>query len=647
MNKQIRTLHFAFSPVQGFVSQARRTRDLWAGSYLLSWLAGQAMQALIPKGGKIQLPDVENDPLFQQICSPEHITLEDQAAYLGSLPNRFTVTVPEGVDGTTCTKAIDQAWLQVTKAVFAIIGDYLQQEQIDVWKKQTKEFWECTWVIGEKISLLDQRKNLRLHFSSPEEGEKCTVCGERQELSCEEYPRRKDIQKWWKGLIKATSASEIHGLDLRENERLCAICLTKRLFPHVAQQAIGWQVPEFYPSTPYLSAIDWIIHVLEIAKEDAGVKDAAAHLLNMVKEPIVKRAEKRNWAKIQKIQELVEDLPELRQFLSVDGSVFFQDAIQHNDLQLDNRFEVSTALSSLQKAVEKAEEIQKQHVGKASPFYAILLMDGDNMGQLIGNHSKDERAKISKALASFTALVPEIVREQNGLLLYAGGDDVFALLPVSIAIECARRCRFAYQCAFKEHAPFVSQTRTTISAAVQYAHMNTALGVVVRDAHRLLDDIAKDKTGRDALACRVWKRGGPVLTWSQPWSVIDDGLLITSVQKAFTDDTDKPDRFSSKFFYKLRDLFELVNTEEFIAHNEDIKDLLVAEYLANREHSWPDEMTKQEILDTAVSRIRQLLHLCLEQQRTIIDNSDVTTTSTGKYNDAGALLVRFLTQKEV
>lgn len=647
MNKQINTIHFAFSPVQGFVSQSRRTRDLWAGSYLLSWLAGQAMQALIDNGGEIQLPDVENDPLFQQICSPKHITLEDQAAYLGSLPNRFTAGVPEGVDGTNCTETIEKAWQQVTKAVFAIIGDFLQQEQIDVWKKQTKEFWECTWVIGEKTSLLDQRKNLRIHFSPPEEGEKCTVCGERQELSCEEYPRRKDIQKWWKGLISATSTSEIHGLDLRENERLCAICLTKRLFPHVAQQAIGWQVPEFYPSTAYFAAIDWIIHVLEISKENDEVKNAAARLLNMVKAPIVKKAEKRNWAKIKKIQELTEEIPELLQFLSVDGSVFFQDAIQHDDLQLDNRSEVSTALSSLQKTVEKVEKVSKQHFGKASPFYALLLMDGDNMGQLIGNHSKEDRAKISTALASFTGQVPKIVREQNGMLLYAGGDDVFALLSVSTAIECARRCRFAYQCAFKEHAPFVSQTRTTISAAVQYAHMNTALGVVVRDAHKLLDDIAKNKTGRDALACRVWKRGGPVLTWSQPWSVIDDGLLIAFVQKAFTDDTNQPDRFSSKFFYKLHDLFELVNTEEFIAHNEDIKDLLVAEYLANREHSWPEERTKQEILDKAGIRVRQLLRLCLEQQRTITDNGDVATISTGKYYDAGALLVRFLTQKEV
>lgn len=50
--------HFTIGPVQGFVAQARRTRDLWAGSFLLSWLAGQAMAAVFNQGGTITFPDV-------------------------------------------------------------------------------------------------------------------------------------------------------------------------------------------------------------------------------------------------------------------------------------------------------------------------------------------------------------------------------------------------------------------------------------------------------------------------------------------------------------------------------------------------------------------------------------------------------------
>jgi CRISPR-associated protein Cmr2 len=45
-----RYFHFTLGPVQSFVAQARRTRDFWAGSFLLSWLSTVAIQAVIPVG---------------------------------------------------------------------------------------------------------------------------------------------------------------------------------------------------------------------------------------------------------------------------------------------------------------------------------------------------------------------------------------------------------------------------------------------------------------------------------------------------------------------------------------------------------------------------------------------------------------------
>ncbi|MGI6709153.1 MAG: hypothetical protein ACOX33_08685 [Dethiobacteria bacterium] len=46
--------------------------------------------------------------------------------------------------------------------------------------------------------------------------------------------------------------------DLEENERLCAIALVKRLFPHLLSELIPCKVPVNYPSTPYLAAVNWI-----------------------------------------------------------------------------------------------------------------------------------------------------------------------------------------------------------------------------------------------------------------------------------------------------------------------------------------------------------------------------------------------------
>jgi CRISPR-associated protein Cmr2 len=52
----LKYFHFTLGPVQGFVSQARRTRDFWAGSFLLSWLSGVAMAATEQMGGTITFP---------------------------------------------------------------------------------------------------------------------------------------------------------------------------------------------------------------------------------------------------------------------------------------------------------------------------------------------------------------------------------------------------------------------------------------------------------------------------------------------------------------------------------------------------------------------------------------------------------------
>ena len=53
-------LHFTFGPVQSFVAQSRRTRDLYISSYILSHLARKAMlaakRAAEQTGGQLLLP---------------------------------------------------------------------------------------------------------------------------------------------------------------------------------------------------------------------------------------------------------------------------------------------------------------------------------------------------------------------------------------------------------------------------------------------------------------------------------------------------------------------------------------------------------------------------------------------------------------
>jgi len=56
-----RYFHLTLGPVQGFVAQARRSRDFWAGSFILSWLSGVAMSAVRTQGGEIIFPKADEN----------------------------------------------------------------------------------------------------------------------------------------------------------------------------------------------------------------------------------------------------------------------------------------------------------------------------------------------------------------------------------------------------------------------------------------------------------------------------------------------------------------------------------------------------------------------------------------------------------
>ena len=692
-------LHFTFGPVQSFVAQARRTRDLWAGSYLLSYLAGCAMKAVPDARDNVIMPAVRDDPLFLALCSPSNRpkSNDHQAAQVGSLPSRFKATVPADFDGKKCADAVCNRWRQIADKVYMTAAGLEVAISREIWDRQINRFWDCVWVYGNDDALLDVRKNLRTHYPEPEEGEKCSVCGERQEVSglgMGTGTSRAEMGRWWSSVRDELRKDKIRKatlFDLREGERLCAVCLVKRAFPFpdIAndEEAIGWPVPVNYPSTAYMSAVDWIIRVFETCRLDktGAVRKAVERFIDAAKKADIWLSETATATRIQDVEKFgkesgLNDEVEYRGkrerwkfFADLDGGAFFDSVIQNEkEFEVDegkspdsgnpnkNRNALRTALDGIHRALadwQRREKAAESHGGvKATPFYAHLLMDGDNMGRLLSDNPT-RQADISLALAAFTQAVREIVRDHNGKLIYAGGDDVFALLPVDQALACAAACRDAYRQAFELKLGADTAKPFTISAAIEYAHMQTALGVVVRDAHKLLDEVAKDRCGRDGLACRVWKRGGPVLTWAQPWERVlaaeslpeskrKPATIVDEAKALFQDESDDAGHFSSKFFYKLRELLEKVTDEKgalsFGLKEDTAQGVLVAEYLANRDVGWPRDWTEKKKREAGLHRVKRLLALIQEHKR---DKGQLEAT--GRYRADGALFVRFLSQKEV
>ena len=620
-----RTFHFTLGPVQGFVAQARRTRDFWAGSFLLSWLAGAAMQTVIAQKGTIAFPTADEGYLGW-LRGKE----SDQRPRQGGIPNRFKATVGEHFQPALVEQAVRDAWRAVAERVWwEDLERHCQRDPVSrvIWDRQINGFWEIAWALGDDDSLLDRRKNWRTQLAPDEAGIKCSVMAGWQELSGLPAPDREALDTFWQPI------REQCGRDLADDETLCAIAFVKRRFPHCFEQVEakmpgdwtlhGWRVNPRTPSTLDLAAAPWLARVVQ---EES---DAMLLRLHEAAKPLFSPGD----SGIDRLRG-VKDAYQMRSLNALNSSAVFSHV-------LDNKKECPDQAAA--RAMKQA--IKALHLKEPpSPFYAILLMDGDRLGELL----RASGSAVSKALDRFTGKVPHIVDQHNGFLIYAGGDDVLALLPLEDALQCAAAVRQCYLDAFAAH-----NLESTISAAVEYAHVKLPLTRILGDAHQLLDEVAKEQRGRDALAVRVWKPGGRALEWAMPWAkaLTGNGQIKIAQQAAqFADDEAE---FSSKFFYKIRERFDLLNPphakpgqaeEAAIFDDNDALSLLAVDYLASGVNEGRRDKLK-------IKDAENILHPLLEQCRPVVrsksDDDRVSFSISKRLEADGALLVRFLAHKGV
>jgi CRISPR-associated protein Cmr2 len=635
--------HFTLGPVQGFVAQARRTRDFWAGSFLLSWLSGIAMAEVIRQGGKIVFPLPAHD--YLQWIQGEKPS-GSQPPRQGGIPNRFKATVPQQFDAALVAQTVRDAWQALANHVWQ--HDQLQQlnhsQTETIWQRQHRRFWDVSWALAQSdaqaSALLDQRKNWRSHFAQPESGVKCMVMDGWQEMSGALRPLQFAKSSFWSQLRIGKET------DILESEQLCAIAYVKRRFVRSfaafsctlpsGLAVKGWPLSSGMPSVSYLAATHWLEQLV-----DGAPLNQIQRLYDAAKQAGAGHDEwDTHLACLDAVYKKRSDGQAIRKLLALDGNIFFNH-VHDNAARYGYAPEAMKMVQTILRDMAK----QKESTSAPSPFYALLLMDGDSLGV----HMSEPRNQqpISAALEIFTNGVAKIVHKHNGFLIYAGGDDVLALLPVEDAIGCAAAVRVHYLHSFASQSIKIP---TTISAAIEFAHVKMPLVQILHDSHDLLDNVAKEFTGRDALAVRVWKPGGMNLQWSQPWekalnpatqqSILEEIANHFRVQNS----ADAEHQFSSKFFYRIRERFALLNPADqhsnAILSEEDAAKLLAVDYL----HSGDNR--KNITLEHAQKMIQPLLEQARPQQR-VVHNQSIHYQKSNELQPDAALLVRFLALKGV
>lgn len=183
----VKTFHFALGPVQSFVSESRRTRDLWAGSFLISYLTAHAMAAVLQHGARIEFPAVANDAgEVTDALLNAVVTTTALENLLGTIPNRFVAQVSESFEPQHCINAVNAAWGRIAQSVwerFVAPHESQGENTRAIWTRQVQGFWDMTWALGDSMDLLDRRKNWRTQVWSPEGGIKCMMMPQFQEIS--------------------------------------------------------------------------------------------------------------------------------------------------------------------------------------------------------------------------------------------------------------------------------------------------------------------------------------------------------------------------------------------------------------------------------------------------------------------------------
>ena len=727
-----RVVRFSLGPVQGFIGSARRTRDLWAGSFLLSWLTGQAMAAVIESKGRITLPAVYNtagseivDPILRAIIqtrTASAVPIPNRLGPLiGTLPNHFRAELGADFDVGLCRDAVLCAWQKLAQAVFDTFvapvcsGDYAENVT-DIWRWQIPPtgrddpFWEITWVEGndpvwkEEVHWLDRRKAWRSHMIPAETvgRDQCFMMPEFAELSgwCRSSGQReRELQdEFWETLrshirtvmYPRVSAADIKDavwlktLELRQNERLCAIALVKRLFPVLPvgclADALGW-IPAAgsasdhdaalalrnWPSTAFMSAVHWIEHAWAGGKNMDICESYATEQRRNLHAAVV-LAERPQHHKIKCLDDMKSEDDRgdtvAARFSYLDGGLFFPRTLEANryaeHMTLDERKRRAQTLIGRYDALREALG-ERKHPGSGAslaspwPFYALLSMDGDTLGRWVSS-SRPLASAISDGLRSFSGSVLDQIREHNGITIYAGGDDVLALLPIEDAICAALSLNDAYRASLrdstsarKDHGGFDADKHATISAGLVFADFQVPLSDVRDEARRLLEKVAKEKNGRDSIAISIYKSGGIVAEWVSSWDgelklFMPDGRVPCKMTSPATQlftlaktqgKKGQSTPLASRFPYTLRSRFGDLFGGSHGLKGQEIVSLLLAEFAGSRREASRD-------IDpiTAAELMSQVYHLCLAHRS---QRSGGATS--GRLSLDGLIIARFLAEK--
>lgn len=508
-------LLISVGPVQDFIAAARRSRDLWFGSWVLSELSKAAAAAIVRElGGDAEALQALVFP------APEGAVNLVEASSM-SVANKLVVRVSGDAARVRAVAEKGHEGLKRRRdalgaEAFGHIGrndprrgDHFLE---DVAVQQLGELFEYQWVAvreGEGANgyalardraeqILGARKNTRT-WKQPEWGTdgvpKSSLDGVRESVLHEDlYDRPVNGPPRPPALTPEQRRKQygVHGA-----ERLCGVGLLKRW--GVMLDDGGRRRIERFFSTAHVAALPIMFGIDGDVQRRPALRAAWSALLDAAGDAA------------EEFEVVPRRATEL--FGRTDGSILFPQRL----VETLGEYGHDPASQTTRAALDAQRRFLKlADRGEPVPYYGILVADGDGMGKVIEAQTDHEAHQaLSRALDGFARNARDIILQHDGSLIYSGGDDVLAFLPLHQAIECAEALALRFRDALARWKNKDGQS-ATLSAGLGIVHYLDPMGAgleVAREAEKK----AKQRKGKDALAIMLDKRSGGRTVVCGPW----------------------------------------------------------------------------------------------------------------------------------
>jgi len=481
----------SIGPVQTFIASARRTRDLWFGSWLLSELAKAAAREIVERDG------AQLDRLI--FPAPNNAQALDFGSSL-NVANKIVALVsrPPQEIGEAVERAIRERLARVRDQAFEQMS--LSPKMRDIAYRQIDDMVECVWVglpfaDGEdyraKRTVLDRLLAARKTTSAfapvtwGSDQPKSSIDGRLESvIPADRYPHHKDSPAI--KVAKITALLIDYGAG--PAERLSGIDLLKRRS----------QGNQSFLSTSHVAALPFLERLRQISDQPPARALWDTYITAL----------EQQGARGERISS-IEPHPILG---DCDGAMLFEERL--ND-EVEDTTRLETAKSALRGFLRFV------NVGRPSPYYAILHADGDDMGVVIDREAGrdlERHRQLSRMLDRFATQAGDVITRHQGAPIYTGGDDVLALLPLHTAIECARELADAFKGGMQEFG------NATLSAGLAIVHHLVPLSDALELARGAGRAAKKGVTKNNALAIILSKRGGGDTTVRGHWDEVDKWL---------------------------------------------------------------------------------------------------------------------------